>query len=217
MDELEERQPIQMKDSELADGPAIYIHGIYITTVTQVDVDFEGLDAPTLAKMIGEKVKDEILAYRERRSESGRTESIIAAISWTAIFVAFSVMLWFGSRYLIRHADHKIVSWVRRVEDTTGKIAKTNAIASTTRVAFWTITFLVFVIAFYCTVLAVLRGYHFISPALQPPAQHFPVYFVVLNDQNLGHLPSNLTLEFDLSIRSPAYRGCLLVFRSSFM
>ncbi len=140
-------------------GPAVYIHGIYITTVTQVDVDFEGLDAPTLAKMIGEKIKDEILAYRERRSDSGRTESIITAISWTAIFVAFSVMLWFGSRYLIRHADRKIVSWVRRVEDTTGKIAKTNAIASTTRAAFWTTTFLVFVIAFYYYLSQVLHSF----------------------------------------------------------
>ena len=140
-------------------GPAIYIHGIYVTTVTQADVDFEGLDAPTLAKTIGEKVKDEILAYRERRSESGRTESIITAIGWTASFVAFSVMLWFGSRYLIRRADHKIVSWVQRVEDKTGKIAKTNAIASTTRGAFWTLAFLLFVIAFYYYLSQVLHSF----------------------------------------------------------
>jgi len=140
-------------------GPAIYIHGIYITTVTQVDVDFEGLDAPTLAKMIGEKVRDEILAYRERRSDSGRTEGIITAIGWTVLFIAFSVMLWFGSRYLIRRADHKIVSWVQRVEDKTGKIAKTNAIASTTRGAFWTLAFLLFVIAFYYYLSQVLHSF----------------------------------------------------------
>jgi small-conductance mechanosensitive channel len=140
-------------------GPAIYIHGIYITTVTQVDVDFEGLDAPTLAKMIGEKVRDEILAYRERRSDSGRTESIITAMGWTVIFVAFSVMLWFGSRYLIGRADHKIVSWVQRVEDKTGKLAKTNAIASTTRGAFWTLAFLLFVIAFYYYLSQVLHSF----------------------------------------------------------
>jgi len=80
-------------------------------------------------------------------------------MGWTVIFVAFSVMLWFGSRYLIRRADHKIVSWVQRVEDKTGKIAKTNAIASTTRGAFWTLAFLLFVIAFYYYLSQVLHSF----------------------------------------------------------
>ena len=53
-------------------GPAVYIDGIYITTVTQVDEEFEGLDAPTLAKRVGERIKKEILAYRERRSDGRR-------------------------------------------------------------------------------------------------------------------------------------------------
>ena len=58
-------------------------------------------------------------------------------------------MLWFGSKRLIRHANDKIAFWVRQVEDKTGRIAKTGAVVSTTRVAFWTVSFLFFVIAFY--------------------------------------------------------------------
>jgi hypothetical protein len=140
-------------------GPAIYIHGIYITTVTQVDVDFEGLDAPTLAKMIGEKVRDEILAYRERRSESGITESYFVAVGWTVAFLAFSVMLWFAFRYLLRRADKRIVSWVHRVESRTGKIAKTGTIVSTTRVTFWAVGFLFFVIVLYYYLSQVLYSF----------------------------------------------------------
>ena len=130
-------------------GPAVYIDDIYITTVTQADEDFEGLDAPTLAKRIGQRIKEEILAYRERRSESGITESYMAAVGWTAVFLAFSAMLWFAFRYLIRRADKRIVSWVHRVESKTGKIAKTGAIVSTTRMTFWAVAFLFFVIALY--------------------------------------------------------------------
>ena len=140
-------------------GPAVYIHGTHIATVTQVDVDFEGLDAFTLAKTIGTKVKSEILAYRERRSESGRADSFVSALIWTAIFLVFSVTLWFGSRVLIRRADRRIVSWVQRVEDKTGRIGKTNAIASTTRAAFWVVTVFVFAIASYYYLIQALNSF----------------------------------------------------------
>ena len=90
-------------------GPAIYIDGLYITTVTQIDEEFEGLDAPTLAKRIGERIKEEIVVYRERRSESGITGSVIGAVLLTSAFLVFSVMLWFALRYLLRRADQRIV------------------------------------------------------------------------------------------------------------
>ena len=130
-------------------GPAIYIDGHYITTVTRVDVEYEGLDAPTLAKRIGERVQEEIEAYRERRSESGLETALVAAVSWTLLFVAFSVVLWLATRYLLKRADRRIVSWVQRVEDSTGKIVKTDTIVSTTRATFWALTFFIFVIALY--------------------------------------------------------------------
>ncbi|GAF97100.1 unnamed protein product, partial [marine sediment metagenome] len=126
-------------------GPAIYIDGHYITTVTRVDVEYEGLDAPTLAKRIGERVQEEIEAYRERRSESGLETALLAAVSWTLLFVAFSVALWLATRYLLKRADRRIVSWVQRVEDSTGKIVKTDTIVSTTRATFWALTFFIFV------------------------------------------------------------------------
>jgi small-conductance mechanosensitive channel len=140
-------------------GPAVYIDDIYITTVTQADEDFEGLDAPTLAKRIGERIKEEILAYRERRSESGITESYMAAVGWTAAFLAFSAMLWFAFRYLIKRADKRIVSWVHRVESRTGKIAKTGAIVSTTRMTLWAVAFLFFVIALYYYLSQILYSF----------------------------------------------------------
>ena len=140
-------------------GPAIYIDGIYITTVTQVDVELEGLDAPTLAKTIGERIKGEIVAYRERRSESGITKSITVAVSWTVAFLAFIGVLWSALRYLLRRADKTIVSWVQRVENRTGKIAKTDAIISTTRVTVWTVAFLFFVIVLYYYLSQVLYSF----------------------------------------------------------
>jgi small-conductance mechanosensitive channel len=157
--EKEGRGTPSFRIQQTESGPAIYIHGIHITTVTQVDVDYEGLDAFTLAKKIGAKVKNEILAYRERRSESGRAESFTSALIWTAIFLAFSVTLWFGSRYVIRRADRSIVSWVQRVEDKTGRIGKTNAIASTTRAAFWAVTVFVFAIATFYYLSQMLNSF----------------------------------------------------------
>jgi small-conductance mechanosensitive channel len=148
---------IRVQASEF--GPAIFIDGLYITTVTQVDAEYESLDAPTLAKRIGERITDEILAYRERRSESGITESVIAAVSWTAVFLAFSVMLWFALRYLLRRADRRIVSWVQRVESRTGKIAKTDTIVSTTRVTLWAVAFFLFVIVLYYYLSQVLYSF----------------------------------------------------------
>jgi small-conductance mechanosensitive channel len=130
-------------------GPAVYIDGVYITTVTQVDVEFEGLDAPTLAKRIGERIKEEIVAYRERRSESGITQSYIVAIGWTVAFLMLTAALWLALRYLLKRVDKRIVAWVQRVESRTGKIAKTGAIVSTTRVTFWAVAFLFFVIVLY--------------------------------------------------------------------
>ena len=140
-------------------GPAVYIDGHYITTVTRVDVEYEGLDAPTLAKRIGERVQEEIEAYRERRSESGLETALLAAVSWTLLFVAFSVALWLATRYLLKRADRRIVSWVQRVEDSTGKIVKTDTIVSTTRATFWALTFFIFVIALYYYLSQVLFSF----------------------------------------------------------
>lgn len=140
-------------------GPAIYIDGLYITTVTQIDEELEGLDAPTLAKRIGERIKEAIVLYRERRSESGMTESIIGAVLWTMVFLVFSVMLWFALRYLLRRADRRIVLWVERVESRTGKIAKTDAVVSITRVTLWGVAFFLFVIVLYYYLSQVLFSF----------------------------------------------------------
>jgi len=135
------------KDTE--SGPAIYIDGHYIATVTQADVEYEGLDAPTLAKRVGERIKEAIEAYRERRSESGIETAIVAAGSWTLLFVAFSAALLLGTLYLRKRVDQRIVSWVQRVEGSTGKIVKTDTIVSTTRATLWATAFFIFVIALY--------------------------------------------------------------------
>ena len=111
-------------------GPAVYIDGTYITTVTQADEEFEGLDAPTLAKRIGERIKEEILAYRARRSEEGITESYMVAIGWTAAFLIVTAALWLALRFLLKRMDKRIVAWVQRVEERTGNIAKREAIVS---------------------------------------------------------------------------------------
>ena len=65
------------------------------------------------------------------------------------LFVAFSVALWLGTRYLRKRADRRIVSWVQRVEDSTGKIVETDTIVSTTRATLWATSFFIFVIALY--------------------------------------------------------------------
>jgi len=140
-------------------GPAIFIDGLYITTVTQADADYEGLDAPTLSKRIGERIKSEIVAYRERRSEEGITESIIGAFGWTAVFLAFSVLLWFALRFCLKRADQRIVLWVERVETRTGKIAKTDAVVSITRVTLWGFAFLIFVVVLYYYLSQVLFSF----------------------------------------------------------
>ncbi|MEJ2246909.1 MAG: mechanosensitive ion channel family protein [Acidobacteriota bacterium] len=140
-------------------GTEIYLDNRYIMTVNQVDVEHEGMDAQTLAKTIGGKVREEIIAYRERRSESGLNESLVTATIWTAVFAAYAIILWLSSYYIIKYANYKILSWIRRVEDKTGRIAKTEAIVSTTRVTFWSGTFLLFVTGFYYYLSQVLYSF----------------------------------------------------------
>ena len=137
----------------------VYIDGIYITTVTQVDEEFEGLDAPTLAKRIGERIKEEIVAYRKRRSESGMMESYMVAIGWTAAFLMLSAALWLALRYLLKRVDKRIVVWVQRVEDRTGKIAKREAIVSITHMILRVVAFLLFVILLYRYLSQVLYSF----------------------------------------------------------
>jgi small-conductance mechanosensitive channel len=140
-------------------GPAVYIDGLYITTVTQVDVDYEGLDAPTLAKRIGDRIQEEIEDYRERRSEAGFTAALTTAISWTLAFVAFSVAIIFAGRYLGKRADQRAVAWVQRVEKSTGKIVKTDTIVSTTRATIWIVAFFILLTALYYYLSQVLFSF----------------------------------------------------------
>jgi small-conductance mechanosensitive channel len=146
-----------IEDTEF--GPAILIDGHYIATVTQADVEYEGLDALTLAKRVGERILEEIEIYRERRSEAGFRASLVAAVSWTLAFLVFSVLLWLGTRYLREHADRQIVSWVQRAEKSTGKIVKTDTIVSTTRATLWTGAFFIFVTALYYYLSQVLFSF----------------------------------------------------------
>jgi small-conductance mechanosensitive channel len=146
-----------IEDTEF--GPAIYIDGVYIATVTQADVEYEGLDAPTLAKRVGERIQKEIDVYRHQRSEAGITASLIAAVSWTLAFVAFSVALALGAQYLRKRADRRTVAWVQTVEKSTGKIVKTDTIVSTTRATIWTAMFLIFVTALYYYLSQVLFSF----------------------------------------------------------
>jgi len=140
-------------------GPAVFIDGTYITTITQADEEFEGLDAPTLAKRIGDRIKEEILAYRERRSEEGITESYMVAVAWTVVFLIISAGLWLALRFLLKRVDKRIVAWVQRVEDRTGKIAKTEAIISITHMILRVVAFLIFVILLYRYLSQVLYSF----------------------------------------------------------
>lgn len=140
-------------------GPAVYIDGTYITTVTKADEEFEGQDAPTLAKRIGERIKEEILAYRERRSEEGITESYMVAVGWTAAFLIVTAALWLALRFLLKRMDKRIVAWVQRVEERTGKIAKREAIVSIAHMILRVIAFLIFVILLYRYLSQVLYSF----------------------------------------------------------
>ena len=140
-------------------GPAVYVDSTYITTVTQADEELEGLDAPTLAKRIGDRVIAEVLAYRERRSDEGITESYLAAVGWTAAFLLITAGLWLAVRYLLKRVDRRIVAWVRRVESTTGKIAKTEAIISVTHMILRVVAFLLFVVLLYRYLSQVLYAF----------------------------------------------------------
>lgn len=140
-------------------GPAVYIDGTYITTVTKADEELEGQDAPILAKRIGERVRDEILAYRERRSEEGITESYMVAVGWTAAFLVVSAGLWLALRFSLKRVDKRIVAWIQRVEERTGKIAKRKSIISITHMMLWLVAFLIFVILLYRYLSQVLYSF----------------------------------------------------------
>ena len=140
-------------------GPAVYIDDAYITTVTKADEEFEGLDAPALARAISNRVKEEILAYRERRSEEGITESYVAAVGWTLAFLVVTAALWMALRFSLKRVDKRIVAWMQRVEDRTGKIAKRESIISITHMILWVVAFLIFVLLLYRYLSQVLYSF----------------------------------------------------------
>lgn len=140
-------------------GSAIYIDNNYISTVTKAEEHYEGQEAPILAKQIGERVKNEIMAYRERRSDEGLTESYVAAIGWTIGFLLLTAALWFVLRFALKRVDKRIVAWVHRVEQRTGKIAKRESIISITHMILWVVAFLTFVILLYRYLSQVLYSF----------------------------------------------------------
>ena len=140
-------------------GTAVYLDGVYITTVTSVDVEYEGLDAPTLGKRIGERVAQAVEAYRERRSKEGVTASLVSALVWTAAFIVFAICLCFCARFLRKRADNRTVEWVKKVEKSTGKIVETDTIVSTTRATIWMTAFLILVLGLYYYLSQVLFAF----------------------------------------------------------
>lgn len=175
-------------------GPAVYIDENYITTVTQADEEYEGQDAPVLAKRIGERVKAEILAYRERRTEEGITESYIAAVGWTIAFLLITAGLWLVVRFLLRRVDKQIIAWVRRVESTTGKIARTEAIVSVTHMILRVLGFLLFVILLYRYLSQVLYSFPATRGLAAILLEYFtgPIFAVV--DAIVGEIPDLIML-----------------------
>jgi small-conductance mechanosensitive channel len=148
-----------LRTQETEYGLGIYIDGTYIHTVSDVDVEYEGLDASPLANAIGDRIVEAILAYRERRSEAGMRASFLMAAGWTLAFIVFTATTVFCVRLLRKRADQRTVAWMQRVEQSTGKIVETGTIVSTTRATLWMAMFLILLIAFYYYVSEVLYSF----------------------------------------------------------
>lgn len=140
-------------------GLAIEIGGRMVTIVTDADAEFERGEIDVLAGLQAEAIEKAIEEYRGSRSDSARVGSALAAVGWSAAFIAFSVVFFRRRRRIVVFFTHRIERRFANVEEATQSLVRGQAIAAIFGYALNVILWVVFFVLFYYYLSFVLLAF----------------------------------------------------------
>lgn len=130
-------------------GMDIYLDDIHVMSILEIDTDAERIDAEALAEAWGLIIDKAVANYRERRSDASIEHSWVVAAGWSGVFLAFCTVLVITFRFALHHTNWRVDRWVKKVEETTGKLAETDVLITVIRLTLWMIAFALFFMALY--------------------------------------------------------------------
>jgi len=75
------------------------------------------------------------------------------------VFLAFCTLLVIVFRFALHHTNWRVERWVKKVEETTGKLAETDVLITVIRLTLWMIAFALFFMALYYYLSQVLYSF----------------------------------------------------------
>lgn len=140
-------------------GMYVYLDEIQVMAVLEIDTQAENIDAETLAEAWGLIIDQAVANYRDRRSDESIQHSWVVAAGWSGVFLAFCTVLVIAFRFALHHSNWRVDRWVRKVEETTGKLAETDVLITVIRLTLWMIAFALFFLALYYYLSQVLFSF----------------------------------------------------------
>lgn len=140
-------------------GREISIDGRMVTIAITADAEFEQMDIDVVAGLQAEAIEAAISAYRAERTNDARVESTLAALGWTAAFLALSFAFFKLRRRLSERAAKFTESRFERVEEATASIVQGSAVANLVSFGVQIVLWIAYLTALYYYLSFVLLAF----------------------------------------------------------
>lgn len=168
---MSERASVKMEIQDEELGHMVVADGVSITLITSRDAEFVGLERELVAKLISDQVRNAIIGYRSNRTNEGRLGSLFDLIVVTLFFAGISYLIFYFRKRAANWVEHQVSLRLANVDEVTGEIVRSNAIATVARQT----VYLIFAIVF----LTLL--YYYLSVALYSFAETRGIATILLN------------------------------------
>jgi len=206
------KAPPVVKVEEHEIGPVITADGELITYLFEADAEFFELDLKTLTEAIRVAVEEAIIKYRKDRTEAAIERGVEDALLWTVGFVVFLFGLYQAHRAWRRHADLRIETWLKRMEEQTKNVVDAGAAFAINRMLTSSVFIFVLALSLYYYVAIVLREFAYTRTIASILLDTLAEPIIGLVNGAIGQIPNLLTLLVIFLITRYLLRLLRLVF-----
>ncbi|WP_254054609.1 mechanosensitive ion channel family protein [Roseovarius sp. EL26] len=175
-------------------GRSVSSDGLDVVLVSGAEAKLEGLDVEALAEIYANRIREAVVAYRAKRTQSARLSSAKSALAWTAGFVIVSMLFFRRRNAFIRAVGRLVESRFEDVEQATKSIVRGQAVAGLVRFAMQLVLWAVYFVIFYYYLSLVLFSIAETRPLAQLLLTYVTTPLIDILKGFVSYLPSLITL-----------------------
>ncbi len=195
-------------------GQSIFADGVLVSVTTQADADFEQMEMAVLASLHANAIEEAILRYRANRTDEAFSHSTITALSWSAAFAVYCVLLLWLRKRVPRVVASVVERQTRAIQAATKDIVQSQAVSDIAKFLIRLLVDVTLFTGFYYYLSFVLHSFPNTRPVAELLIRYVTDPILGLLQGFVGYIPNLITILIIAAIARWMIKGVYLFFES---